>query len=1323
MDTTLNSESRNTLVEAESKYEHDLASASPITVHFDWENASGTTSFELLENGIRRARISAAQPFGSGSLSYTPKLPGVVQLTVKMVSEGSTVASSETLNVRIYGTAMDPALDDEALPYTSAIYLHADALVKSDTVAKTEFWAAVDRRHTGAPIGGSFTLTLNGETTAAIPADADETAVQQALENVPSVGAGNVVVAKMSPPTSLPGSKFRTFIVQFRGSLAHTPRTLMTGDGSNLSYELAPAGTVQTLSVYRVQAGSATPTELNEVQVVCLVGEQGLITTDSNAPYALLWSPETTLNDASFPFRSDSSVEIFARAITAKGAVSASDPIAIYAIPAIPSPQGVLTVEINASNLQELPGNNRIVAATTPVKLTAEAKDAAGIGRIVQSVQFFLDGVALAPVSAAFPYQADWTPKIAGTYVLTAIAIDDKNNRIVSAPMFINVTDNRPYVRIVNPMAAAGSPLTIPSGAEITFTAITAGATGDPATTGVIFSVDGQPINGTGAGGIFTATWSPANIGATPKSYQISASVSDSNSTTNISDTAFVTVLPQTFVGASPSVSVQFPTAGGITSNSLVNLAAFANDSDGEVVAVRFYANGVPLGFATRDQQSSSWRLAYQVGRYGLGDYSIVAQAIDNVGNSKVSSPAVRVTVTESTAVAPTVMLAASTREVTQGGSVVLSATAAVAGTVAQVEYFANGISLGVMLSAGPMTWTPSTPANYSVYAVVTDQSGNVAVSPAVTVSVQAGYSVATNEAFVSQTYQDLVGRVPTSAELAAAAQISGGTLTRAQFVANVVSGGGFAYTFQATLAYRAVIGDWPGYSDYLAGAAALSTGTTLADFTGTLLSSAAYLARNGSLPDLTTVTSGQYARVSAFASQLYQRTYGRAPTLIEVQAFLSDINTLGVNAAVANFLTTKFITQSDAGVTARVRAAALVAGLWREGASDAQVAALSSGSTTAAADSALANAIYTARFFTVSVFPASAAIAPGGGLILTAEVSGASSFSYQWYRNGVPLAGAVQPALSLSAMSAAQTGNYHVVVANQELSVASAAVRVTMGGTASRLANISTRGRVAAGDQVMIVGFVVSGGTAKPMLVRAAGPALASAAGLAGTLSASQLELRTGNTLLGANQRWGENANLSALVTASTVTGAFAFAGGSADSALLQTLDAGVYTGVAGGVNGESGLALVEVYDGDIANGGRVMNLSTRGFVGGGAQQLIAGFVVTGAAAKQVLIRAVGPGLAVAGGFVNGMVRDPRLELVAVSGLPLRTNDDWGSAPEAALMPAAAARVGAFPLATGSADAALIANLAPGVYTVLVSGASASDTGLALVEVYDLDP
>ena len=98
------------------------------------------------------------------------------------------------------------------------------------------------------------------------------------------------------------------------------------------------------------------------------------------------------------------------------------------------------------------------------------------------------------------------------------------------------------------------------------------------------------------------------------------------------------------------------------------------------------------------------------------------------------------------------------------------------------------------------------------------------------------------------------------------------------------------------------------------------------------------------------------------------------------------------------------------------------------------------------------------------------------------------------------------------------------------------------------------------------------------------------------------------------------------------------------------------------------------------------------------------------------MLIRAIGPTLALTLFNVSGAVADPQLALFG-GATKIAENNDWGGTP--ALMEAFA-RVGAFALPSESKDAALIATLLPGNYTVEVSGVGGA-TGTALLEAYEL--
>lgn len=131
-----------------------------------------------------------------------------------------------------------------------------------------------------------------------------------------------------------------------------------------------------------------------------------------------------------------------------------------------------------------------------------------------------------------------------------------------------------------------------------------------------------------------------------------------------------------------------------------------------------------------------------------------------------------------------------------------------------------------------------------------------------------------------------------------------------------------------------------------------------------------------------------------------------------------------------------------------------------------------------------------------------------------------------------------------------------------------------------------------------------------------------------------------------------------------------------------------------------------------------RLLNLSTRGAVGGAAGPLTVGFVLgEGEATREVLVRAIGPALAPFG--VADALADPVLTLTDAAGRVVATNNDWGAADAAAM-----ARAGAFPLPPGSRDAALVVRLAAGAYSAQVTSATpAAPQSSALVELYELPP
>jgi len=112
-----------------------------------------------------------------------------------------------------------------------------------------------------------------------------------------------------------------------------------------------------------------------------------------------------------------------------------------------------------------------------------------------------------------------------------------------------------------------------------------------------------------------------------------------------------------------------------------------------------------------------------------------------------------------------------------------------------------------------------------------------------------------------------------------------------------------------------------------------------------------------------------------------------------------------------------------------------------------------------------------------------------------------------------------------------------------------------------------------------MIAGFVINGSAARRVLIRAVGPALG-AFGVPGTIAEPQLELYTSRGLLQASAgAWGLQTNADEIRSAAQVVNAFKLADGSKDSAMVVTLLPGAWTVQAGGPDGSTGVALIEVY------------------------------------------------------------------------------------------------------------------------------------------------
>jgi glucose/arabinose dehydrogenase len=263
---------------------------------------------------------------------------------------------------------------------------------------------------------------------------------------------------------------------------------------------------------------------------------------------------------------------------------------------------------------------------------------------------------------------------------------------------------------------------------------------------------------------------------------------------------------------------------------------------------------------------------------------------------------------------------------------------------------------------------------------------------------------------------------------------------------------------------------------------------------------------------------------------------------------------------------------------------------------------------------------------------------------------------------------------------------------------------------TAAQPLNISVRGLVGTGSDVVFAGFINTGTAPKKVILRGMGPSLQQS-GVTGVLPNPLLELHgSDGSLITSNNDWKENtAQAQTDITTNQLAPT-----SDLESAIVSTLQPGSYTAILKGQGNTTGVGLVEVYDVDRASASRLANISGRAFVQTGNNLLFAGFVVgNNIGAAKVVVRGIGPSLAQAG--VTNPLLDPTLELRDSNAALIIANDNWQENP------ASAGQISATGLAPSDPfESAIAMSLVPGSYTAIVAGKNGG-VGIGVVEVYNL--
>jgi PKD repeat protein len=265
-------------------------------------------------------------------------------------------------------------------------------------------------------------------------------------------------------------------------------------------------------------------------------------------------------------------------------------------------------------------------------------------------------------------------------------------------------------------------------------------------------------------------------------------------------------------------------------------------------------------------------------------------------------------------------------------------------------------------------------------------------------------------------------------------------------------------------------------------------------------------------------------------------------------------------------------------------------------------------------------------------------------------------------------------------------------------------------------LRNISTRGMVQTGDNVLIGGLIIaSGQEPRQILIRAIGPsARANGQPIAGALQDPTLELhdQSGATIA-TNDNWKTDDQTGQSQQAQ-IEGTSIPPQDDRESAILKSLPPGNYTAILRGKDGSTGVAVIEAYDIDPFAHSKLANISTRGLVQTGDNVVIGGFVAgpENAAPVSVLIRGIGPSLSNSG--VSGTLQDPTLTLHDSNGNTIKANDNWKDTQQADIE-----ATGIPP--TDERESAIVTPIAPGSYTAILAGKD-DTTGVGLIEIYNID-
>ncbi len=254
-------------------------------------------------------------------------------------------------------------------------------------------------------------------------------------------------------------------------------------------------------------------------------------------------------------------------------------------------------------------------------------------------------------------------------------------------------------------------------------------------------------------------------------------------------------------------------------------------------------------------------------------------------------------------------------------------------------------------------------------------------------------------------------------------------------------------------------------------------------------------------------------------------------------------------------------------------------------------------------------------------------------------------------------------------------------------------------------LMGLAAQGYVGTDNAVQFGAFTIQGDSRR-VLIRGLGPALNGY--VPGAIGNPKIALSINGALapLEVNDDWADADNADEILALKHQPK------NETESAILRTLEPGVYNVHLSGSGGSTGIGMFQVYAVEGGGNGELKGLAAQGQVGTGNQVQFGAFTITGAP-RKVLIRGLGPAL---DQYVPNAIRDPKIAL-SVNGAdtPLEVNDDWADADNVAEIMALKHQP------KNATESAILRTLEPGVYNVHLSGSGGTE-GIGMFQVYTVE-